>query len=345
MAPQESGRVEPTDFASRASSADASVLESLADMLSAAASAGLAEARVASSVADVQARYVELVGRLVEAGGAGPRSGLDRSALEVLQELGTHVRETLSALAAKDQARSAVIDSASGKEDEVKRGGEAGPLRFMQAVPEVLVNFKFGKGTTADAKERDKLVKKFMDSLDKHLVKDPEKPRFGKKFKAAPKTQDVDVPEKLKGGEFTEKDALGSGKPGTYKYDPAAIDVITKHGNSQKQRKLTVIVVKELEGPPVATAFSSTMTTKNGADLGQKEGIIIEEGKLADAKDDLTPAHEVVHLGGLPDAPNKLYPGWGKLNSYDPKRTDDLLEADEKQVKDYFDKKVEAVVE
>jgi hypothetical protein len=91
------------------------------------------------------------------------------------------------------------------------------------------------------------------------------------------------------------------------------------------------------------------METKNGDDLGSKEAILYSEASLmssGDGGDDgKTPAHEAVHLGGVPDAPGEAYPGWGKLNSYKKPRSDELTPKDEKKVKDYFDGKKREVKE
>jgi hypothetical protein len=216
---------------------------------------------------------------------------------------------------------------------------------------EVLVNFKFGKGTSKEKAKRDELVKKFMDSLHKHL-EGANGPRFGKTFKAA-RQSDVEVPETVTAGDFGKRDTDGNGVPGTYKYDEDAMKLVKKHGNDQDQLKITVIIVHNLVGidgsPKAATAFSSNMDTKNGDELGAKEAILYNEGQLEKSgqppNDGMDPAHEVVHLGGLPDAPSDAYPGWGKLNSYAKPRSDELRPKDEKKVKDYFDGKKREVKE
>jgi hypothetical protein len=233
---------------------------------------------------------------------------------------------------------------------------EASARRTRRTSPnEVLVNFKFGKGTSKEKAKRDKMVKKFMDSLHEHL-EGPNGPRFGKTFKAA-KQSDVDVPETVTAGGFGMRDKDDHGVPGTYKYDPDAMKLVKRHGNDQDQLKITVIIVHKLVGPDpkgkivgkTATAFSSTMETKNGDDLGSKEAILFDEDSLMKSgeggDDGKSPAHETVHLGGVPDAPGEAYPGWGKLNSYADPRSDELTPKDEKKVKDYFDGKTREVKE
>jgi hypothetical protein len=218
---------------------------------------------------------------------------------------------------------------------------------------EVLVNFKFGKGTSKEKADRDKLVDTFMDSLRKHM-EGPNGPRFGKTFKAAKRT-DVDVPETVTTGGF-DKGKNGKSIPGTYTYDDDAVKLVRKYGNDQDQLKITVIIVKHAVGPDggekVATTFSSNIKTKNGADLGKKEAIIFSEDELKQSdsgteapNDGKTPAHEVAHLGGVPDATGPGDPGWGKLNSYKEDRSDELTPEDEKKVKDYFDGKKREVKE
>jgi hypothetical protein len=329
------------NFARRADAADIGVLESLGRLIGSEAESAAAESSIENSLVAITGLHGRLVASIAGAEAPANAPQMDHvMAMELAGQLAAHVCRTLNALAARDQARAAVIDAAKDKEKESKET----PRRWLVAAPgEVIVNFKFGKGTSKEAKDRDKMVKNFLDSLQKHLVKDAAKSRFGKTFREAKRT-DVDVPEKVATGNFTKKDDDGNGVPGTYEYDKDAIELVKKHGSDQDQLKITVIIVHNLGGKQ-ATTFTSKIRTKNGDQLGTKEAIIYDESSLLTPSDEMTPAHEAVHLGGLPDAPSNAYPGWGKLNSYDPERKDDLRPEDEKQVKDYFDGKMKEVKE
>lgn len=157
------------------------------------------------------------------------------------------------------------------------------------------------------------------------------------------------------------------------------MDIVKKHGNDEKRRKITIIV---LEFSGKATAFSDNMMTKNGDTLKGQEAILVNIGGIdgfATASNGTEPAHEVVHLAGLQDAApsfkltaqekkdlndelkNEEIKKNGKavtrkelddavkdlkddfnnktLNSYAPKSDDSLSKKNEKAVGDYFGNK------
>jgi hypothetical protein len=219
-------------------------------------------------------------------------------------------------------------------------------LMFHACKKEIKVNFKFGKGTSTKEEDRDKMVKNFLDSLDKYLVKGENNPRFKVNFKEAQRTDLDDVTDKqIDPGKFTDG-------PGSYEYNEDAKKIIKKHGNKKKQKKITVIVVKKLR--TTATTFSSNIKTKNGDQLKDDEGILYDEASLLNPAHDWTPAHEVAHLGGAPDAPTKDTPCYPHLNGYgepsdDAKKSGsakgDLPDDLEQQLRDYFLQKTEELVE
>lgn len=204
---------------------------------------------------------------------------------------------------------------------------------FQDQKKTILVNFKFGKGTTKNEDKRKKMTDFFMKTLQDFLVVDEKDARFCVNFKLA-KVSDVDdVPEEVKAGGFTNG-------PGSYEYTKEGIDIIKKHGNKRDEKKITVIIVKNLTNA-IATTFAPDppLDTKNGDQLGDSEGIMYDEGDLENPPFTSTPAHEVTHLAGAPDVPDPKTNCYEHLNGGKMPRSKKLPEDLEKAMKEYFKKK------